>query len=255
MRTLRRGHTGNDVRYLQYLIGEKVDGIFGGDTEETFTNWQEAHGLDDDGKCGPLSRAKLGMTDYLVLVAKPDKVSFHGAPYTATYKPLKSIKEWAKDIDARYFFNLAFFNSTGAGSDKYGVIKGRTLTYVRGNGIDIGYGGTDEKIYVNGNNICSGYKLAVYKGKKKSLPVVGSRARNANGMLKDGRYIHIQSIGKVTESAIVSYAMKNYDIDTLLIQDAGGSTLFYDKKRDALLSPEIDGKNGRSIATVVAIRE
>jgi hypothetical protein len=88
---------------------------------------------------------------------------------------------------------------TGVGSDQYGVIKGRTLTYLKAKGYDVGYGGTSEKLTIDANNICAGYKVGILNGKAKSVSLVGKRARNANGQLKDGRYFHVQSVTTATE--------------------------------------------------------
>jgi len=48
--------------------------------------------------------------------------------------------------------------------------------------------------------------------------------------------------------------LKNYDVDLLLIQDSGGSTGFYDRKKDVLLAGEREGTNGRPVASVVCVR-
>lgn len=259
MRTLRRYHSGNDVRMLQYLLGGlDVDGNFGALTEAAVEAFQEAHGLEKDGVCGPKTRAVLGLQDFFAVVCDPKKVRFIGARYEAGYKPLLTLKNWSKQAEAKgakYLMNLALFNSVGSGSDKYGVIRGRTLTYVKGCGYDIGYGGTSLQICPNSQNACAGYKVGIHEGKRKTVDVVRKRARNANGLLKDGRYIHIQSVGTSTESALVSWAMKNYEIKHLLIQDGGGSVGFYDIDRRILLAPELEGVSGRSVATVAAIFE
>lgn len=81
-----------------------------------------------------------------------------------------------------------------------------------------------------------------------------------NGITEDGRYIHIQSVEKVTEYACASYAMsyikKNYNtsIKTLLVQDAGGSTGVYSTASKILTAGEKEGINGRSVVTVVCAK-
>lgn len=256
MRTLKKGHKGNDVRLLQYVLGIDADGVFGPNTDSRLRQEQEALDLKPDGKCGPLTQKALGIGDIIYIVCEPEKVRFLGAPYGADNKPLKPLKEWAKESpEARYILNLAFFNSSGKGRDQYGVIKGRTLTYVRGDGRDIGYGGTDVRIYPNAENSCAGYKVAVANGVKQKVSLVEKRARNANGILKDGSYIHVQSVMPCTESALVSAVMERFDVKTLLIQDGGGSVGFYDAKKGVLLAAEKEGTNGRPVATAVAIVE
>ena len=50
---------------------------------------------------------------------------FAAAPYSAAGKPAKTLRQWAADESADIVYNLALFNMTGQGSDRYGVIKGR----------------------------------------------------------------------------------------------------------------------------------
>lgn len=86
---------------------------------------------------------------------------FAAAPYGAASKPAKTLKTWAAEEQADVVYNLCLFNMTGSGSDKYGVIKGRTLQYLKAKGVDCGYGGTSEKLTVSDGNIVSGAKVAV----------------------------------------------------------------------------------------------
>ena len=66
-RLLKRGSEGEDVRTLQQLLAElgydlgshSDDGDFGADTEGAVKNFQADHGLEVDGKYGPLSHAEL----------------------------------------------------------------------------------------------------------------------------------------------------------------------------------------------------
>ena len=62
-------------------------------------------------------------------------------------------------------YNLALFNMTGKGSDKYGVIKGRTLQYLKAKGKDCGDGGTSEHLTLDADNAVAGWKLAIKDGK------------------------------------------------------------------------------------------
>lgn len=48
---------------------------------------------------------------------------FAAAPYAAKSKPAKTLRQWAADEGADIVYNLALFNMTGSGSDRYGVIK------------------------------------------------------------------------------------------------------------------------------------
>ena len=72
IQTIRKGATGNLVKYLQgllinegydaYLSGEKpIDGIFGTKTEKAVKAFQRASGLTDDGIVGPKTWAALGV--------------------------------------------------------------------------------------------------------------------------------------------------------------------------------------------------
>ena len=65
LKTLRNGSGGNLVRVLQALLvcngytAAYVDGDFGDGTETAVTQYQRAHGLDDDGVVGKYTWAKL----------------------------------------------------------------------------------------------------------------------------------------------------------------------------------------------------
>jgi len=261
MRTLKQGHKGEDVRYLQYLIRKKldipisIDGSFGPGTTAMVKKAQAYMGLKPDGLVGPITQRALGLYDFRVEVYDKDKVWFAGTPYGAAVKPLYNLKAWAIKEKADKVFNLAFFNMGGVGSDEYGPIRGRTLTYLRAKGYDVGYGGTKERIHIDSKNICAGYKLAVKNGSRGWVSSIGKRCRNANGLLADGRYFHVQSVTKSTEKAIVDYMIAHYDVDLMLIQDSGGSTGEYDSKLDVLLAGEREGPNGRPVASVVCVKE
>ena len=255
MRTLRKGTRGEDVRNLQYFLGIDADGSFGNGTQTAVKNKQKQTGLVADGSVGKQTQAKWGLSDFRVHIYDKNQVWFAGTPYNEVVKPLYNLKAWATKEKADYVFNLAFFNMSGSGSDKYGVIKGRTVTYLKAKGYDVGYGGTSEKLTIDANNICAGYKVGIVNGKAKSVSLTGKRARNANGQLKDGRYFHVQSVTTATEHELVQYMLKNYAVDLLLIQDAGGSTGFYDRKKNVLLAGEREGTNGRAVASVVCVKE
>jgi peptidoglycan hydrolase-like protein with peptidoglycan-binding domain len=247
--------SGEDVRYLQYVLGISADGSFGSATETAVKNKQKQTGLVADGSVGPTTQKRWGLSDFIVHVYDKSQVWFAGTPYGESVKPLYNLEAWAIKEKADYVFNLAFFNMSGVGSDQYGVIKGRTVTYLKAKGYDVGYGGTSEKLTIDANNICAGYKVGIVNGKAKSVSLTGKRARNANGLLKDGRYFHVQSVTTATEHELVQYMLKNYDVELLLIQDAGGSTGFYDRKKDVLLAGEREGTNGRAVASVVCVKE
>ena len=255
MRTLRKGHSGEDVRNLQYHLGILVDGSFGPATDRAVKVAQMKSNLKPDGSVGPLTQRAWGLSDFIVHIYDKSQVWFAGTPYNASVKPLYNLKAWAIKEKADYVFNLAFFNMSGVGSDQYGVIKGRTVTYLKAKGYDVGYGGTSEKLTIDANNICAGYKVGIVNGKAKSVSLTGKRARNANGQLKDGRYFHVQSVTTATEYQLVQYMIKNYDVELLLIQDAGGSTGFYDRKKNVLLAGEREGTDGRAVASVVCVTE
>ena len=112
---------------------------------------------------------------------------FAAAPYAAQSKPAKSLKQWAADEKADVVYNLALFNMTGSGSDRYGIIKGRTLQYLKAKGKECGYGGTAERLSLGSENVVSGWKLAIKDGKVNgSLGKSDRRSRNMCGLLTDG---------------------------------------------------------------------
>ena len=177
------------------------------------------------------------------------------APYAAASKPAKSLKQWAADEGADIVYNLALFNMTGSGSDRYGVIKGRTLQYLKAKGRECGYGGTAERLSLGSENVVSGWKLAIKDGKVNgSLGKSDRRSRNMCGLLTDGRYIHVQTSASHTELEVAQYVRDHYDVKLLLVQDAGGSTGMYRVSDGYLFAPEKEGTNGRPVCSVVCIK-
>ena len=63
-RTLARGKTGNDVRWLQFELNDRgyscdIDGSFGPGTEKQLKLYQTSSGLEADGICGPATLRSL----------------------------------------------------------------------------------------------------------------------------------------------------------------------------------------------------
>ena len=180
---------------------------------------------------------------------------FAAAPYAAKSKPAKTLRQWAADEGADIVYNLALFNMTDSGSDRYGVIKGRTLQYLKAKGRDCGYGGTAERLSLGSENVVSGWKLAIKDGKVNSnLDKSDRRSRNMCGLLTDGRYIHVQTSASHTELEVAQYVRDHYDVKLLLVQDAGGSTGMYRVSDGYLFAPEKEGTNGRPVCSVVCIK-
>ena len=180
---------------------------------------------------------------------------FAAAPYAAASKPAKSLKQWATEEKADVVYNLTLFNMTGQGSDRYGVIKGRTLQYLKAKGKVCGYGGTAERLSLGSENVVSGWKLAIKDGKVNgSLGKSDRRSRNMCGLLIDGRYIHVQTSASHTELEVAQYVRDHYDVKLLLVQDAGGSTGMYRVSDGSLFAPEKEGTNGRPVCSVVCIK-
>lgn len=181
---------------------------------------------------------------------------FAAAPYGAASKPAKTLKTWAAEEQADVVYNLCLFNMTGSGSDQYGVIKGRTLQYLRAKDVDCGYGGTTERLTVSPGNVVAGVKTAVRDGVVLSgLDKSTCRSRNMIGELADGRIIVVQSSDGCTEEQVARYAAGRYTIALLLVQDAGGSTGMYRMKDGYLFSPEKEGTDGRPVCSVVCMRK
>ena len=180
---------------------------------------------------------------------------FAAAPYAAKSKPAKTLRQWAANEGADIVYNLALFNMTGSGSDRYGVIKGRTLQYLKAKGKECGYGGTAERLSLGSENVVSGWKLAIKDGKVNgSLGKSDRRSRNMCGLLTDGRYIHVQTSASHTELEVAQYVRDHYDVKLLLVQDAGGSTGMYRVSDGYLFAPEKEGTNGRPVCSVVCIK-
>lgn len=181
---------------------------------------------------------------------------FAAAPYGAASKPAKTLKTWAAEEQADVVYNLCLFNMTGSGSDQYGVIKGRTLQYLKAKGVDCGYGGTAEHLTVSTGNVVAGVKVAVRDGVVLSgLDKSTYRSRNMIGALADGRIIVVQSSDGCTEEQVARYAAGRYTIKLLLVQDAGGSTGMYRVSDGYLFAPEKEGADGRPVCSVVCMRK
>ena len=181
---------------------------------------------------------------------------FAAAPYGAASKPAKTLKTWAAEEQADVVYNLCLFNMTGSGSDQYGVIKGRTLQYLKAKGVDCGYGGTAEHLTVSPGNVVAGVKVAVRDGVVLSGLDKGTfRSRNMIGVLADGRIIAVQSSDGCTEEQVARYAAGRYTIALLLVQDAGGSTGMYRVSDGYLFAPEREGTDGRPVCSVVCMRK
>lgn len=258
MRVLKQGMSGEDVRYLQYAILKiKADGSFGPATKAAVQAKQKQTGLTADGIVGPGTQKAWGLSDFIVHIYDKSQVWFAGTPYGSPSYPLRTLKQWAELEMADKVYNLAFFNMSGSGRDQYGPIKGRTLTYLKAKGTDVGYGGTAERITIDSSNICAGYKVAIKDGLKKSVSTSGKRTRRANGILEDGRYIDVLSLDLVTEAQLRDFVYANYKVKLLLIQDGGGSGAFYDATAGVLIAPEGRKENktyGRPVASVVCIK-
>ena len=181
---------------------------------------------------------------------------FAAAPYGAASKPAKTLKTWAAEEQADVVYNLCLFNMTGSGSDQYGVIRGRTLQYLRAKDVDCGYGGTAERLTVSPGNVVAGVKVAVRDGVVLSgLDKSTYRSRNMIGELADGRIIVVQSSDGCTEEQVARYAAGRYTIALLLVQDAGGSTGMYRTEDGYLFAPEKEGTDGRPVCSVVCMRK
>ena len=181
---------------------------------------------------------------------------FAAAPYGAASKPAKTLRQWAAEEGADVVYNLCLFNMQGSGSDQYGVIKGRTLQYLRAKDVDCGYGGTAERLTVSPGNVVAGVKVAVRDGVVLSgLDRSNYRSRNMIGELADGRIIVVQSSDGCTEEQVARYAAGRHTINLLLVQDAGGSTGMYRVEDGYLFAPEKEGTDGRPVCSVVCMRK
>jgi peptidoglycan hydrolase-like protein with peptidoglycan-binding domain len=58
-RWLARGSAGDNVKQVQQALNIPADGFYGPQTEQAVKDFQTKHGLQVDGVCGPLTRAKL----------------------------------------------------------------------------------------------------------------------------------------------------------------------------------------------------
>lgn len=180
---------------------------------------------------------------------------FAATPYGSPSYPSKTLKTWAAEEHADVVYNLCLFNMIGSGSDQYGVIKGRTIQYLRAKGRDCGYGGTAERLIINGNNVVSGVRVAAKNDKVLGGLNNSRRSRNMIGELSDGSIIFVQSSDGHTETEVAQYAVSRYSVKLLLVQDAGGSTGMYRASDGYLFAPEREGVNGRPVCSVACLKK
>lgn len=193
---------------------------------------------------------------------KDYEVWIAGVFYGDNPKVSKTLKQWSESEKADFTYNLAFFNMTGNGSDQYGSIRNRTLQYLKSKGKVIAYNsgqrGAGTTLIINSNNECDGWKVGIQNKvipKNQGISSSGNRSRNANGMLIDGRYFHVQSTSLVTEMDLCNYMNKNFGVKLMLIQDSGGSVGCYDSAKKKLINaPEKEGTNGRAVASVLCVK-
>lgn len=60
MKQLNQGCKGEEVGLLQAMLGLRCDGLFGAATRKALQQWQELHGLEADGICGPMTWDAMG---------------------------------------------------------------------------------------------------------------------------------------------------------------------------------------------------
>lgn len=268
MRVLKYGCIGDDVRYLQYLLKVKgfykglIDGDFRKLTDNAVRTFQAEKNLTVDGKVGPQTRKALDFQDIHVHVfSRETQLWFAGMPYdehkAIMRLPVKDrpdvcfpLETWAQKENADMVFNLAMFNFS----------DGATITYLKGEAKDIGYGGVADRVAINWKNVCGGYKTAIRNGKYVGASRVGKRSRNAVGKLTNDLFFIAQSLYSVTEYYLTKYMLTNYPVDTMLFEDGGGSTAMLDARMNALIIPERSAlppkhkAHGRPVASVLCAR-
>lgn len=187
---------------------------------------------------------------------------FDGIPYADHPKKPLTLKQWAEKNKADIVYPLALYNMTGSGSDQFGPVYGRTLQYVRAQGKDVGYGGTEYVLGLNPHevirninsggghaNACAGWTALIVNGAvMPGLNNTSRRSRNANGRMKNGDYFQIQTENGVTIYELAVWA-KEHGVVFLLEQDGGGTTAKYENGK-TVFAPE----GGRATCSVVCIR-
>lgn len=170
--------------------------------------------------------------------------------FAGTYvltKPIRTdkVKDWCLSEKANICYNLAYFNL----ADK------KTITYVKGNWKDLGYGGVNDQITVSPGNICSGYAVGI---KDHTVTIKGDgskRTRNGIGITKLGSVIIAQSTHNITEKDFckeVATQVSSYFKDSVklfLMEDGGGSTQTYSDFSKLTIAPE----GGRKVPTVTCV--
>lgn len=96
---LRPGDSSSEVRGLQVvLLGAgfydgPLDGLYSDATTAAVTAFQEANGLEPDGKCGPLTQAKIKSGDFAVNIAVGEEVE---SMEEVRYNTIEEVPEWGR---------------------------------------------------------------------------------------------------------------------------------------------------------------
>lgn len=184
-------------------------------------------------------------------------IRFSGTPYTTKTKLRGKAPDWANGkVDGKkadVVYNLGFFD----------MKTYDTVTYVKANYIDCGYGGGPERLTVSPGNICgceansSGKKWGLgIKDNEVVEPAGGdSRSRNGIGLTLLGKVVIAQSSTNMTRRNFCEEVKKQVSkyykdsIKMFLMEDGGGSTQSYSSFSKLKIAPE----GGRAVPTVTCV--
>ncbi|MBO4383978.1 MAG: peptidoglycan-binding protein [Clostridia bacterium] len=135
-RTLRKGMTGNDVKWLQAALNKLgaaiiVDGDFGSGTEAAVKAYQKNNGLTQDGVVGPATRTNI-QSALEALAAPPPPVIPYPEPQRVLRKGMKGDDvKWLQEILTQLGYTADVDGNFGSGTEK------RVKEFQRANGLTV----------------------------------------------------------------------------------------------------------------------
>lgn len=169
----------------------------------------------------------------------------------------KSLKQWCEEEKADLCFNYTWFCMPTA-QNKKNKCEYNTVCYLVGKGKRIGWGGIQERIEIDGNNISGGCILGIKNNVLKTNDTKTLTTRNGFGKTVDGRFFMAQSTSMTNKAfcqKVVSEVKKyKTSVEIFIIQDGGGSVGVYSNKSKLLWAPKKEGTNGRPVANVLCVK-
>lgn len=128
--TIKLGSKGDAVKEWQSIIGVKVDGSFGSETESATKNWQQRHKLVPDGVVGALSWSAALGTSVPTTVAPSASASTDKWAYDLSKRVAPQLTEAERQYTLAVgrhegFYGKATKPASWIGSNNWGAVQGK----------------------------------------------------------------------------------------------------------------------------------